>query len=87
MCDLLSLLSVLLDQSCQSVMVNYQGFKITWNDTLAGTTVEVPCAGTGLNGQSYICIYNCMHTSKLYSYIASTVLCSTCTILKNYHSA
>ena len=41
MCNLLLLLSVLLDQSCQSVTVNYQGFNIIWNYTLAGTTVEV----------------------------------------------
>ena len=43
--------SVLLDQSCQSVTVNYQGFNITWNDTLSGITAKSPCVRVGLNGQ------------------------------------
>ena len=42
----------LLDQYCQSVMVNYQGFNVIWNDTLSGVTVESPCVGVGLDGQS-----------------------------------
>ena len=45
-------MSILVDQSCQSVTVNYEGFDITWNDTLAGDTVEAPCMGPGLAGQS-----------------------------------
>ena len=40
----------MLDQSCPSVMVNYTGFSITWNKTLAGVTVEAPCTGDKLNG-------------------------------------
>ena len=45
-------LNVLLDQSCPSVTVNYTGFSITWNETLAGVTVEAPCTGDGLNGKA-----------------------------------
>ena len=43
---------ILLDQSCQPVTINYQaeGFIVTWNETLAGATVEAQCAGAGLNG-------------------------------------
>ena len=48
--------SLILDQYCQSVMVNYPGFNIVWNNTLSGVTVESPCVGVGLDGQ------NCTHT-------------------------
>ena len=40
--------------------MNYQGFHVTWNDTLAGDTVQAPCMGPGFNGQS--CIYSALHT-------------------------
>ena len=30
--------------------VEYSGFSITWNATLAGITVEAPCTRPGLNG-------------------------------------
>ena len=42
----------MLDKSCPSVTVNYTGFSITWNETLAGVTVEAPCTGDNLNGTS-----------------------------------
>ena len=42
--------NILVGQSCQSETVSYQGFDITWNATLAGDTVEVPCTGHGLSG-------------------------------------
>ena len=42
---------ILLDQSCNPVTVNYDGFDITWNETLVGVTVEAPCTGHRLNGQ------------------------------------
>ena len=45
-------LNVLLDQSCSSVTVDYTGFSITWNETLAGVTVEAPCTGDGLDGKA-----------------------------------
>ena len=45
-------LNVLLDQSCPSVTVNYGGFSITWNETLAGVTVEAPCTGDDLDGKA-----------------------------------
>ena len=48
-------LNVLLDQSCPSVTVNYTGFRITWNETLAGVTVEAPCTGDDLSGTIYKC--------------------------------
>jgi len=34
------------------VTINYQaeGCIVTWNEASAGTTVEAPCAGAGLNG-------------------------------------
>ena len=41
---------ILLDQYCNPVKVEYSGFSITWNATLAGITVEAPCTGPGLNG-------------------------------------
>ena len=44
-------MNILVGQSCQSETVSYQGFDITWNDTLAGDTVEALCMGRGLNGQ------------------------------------
>ena len=43
--------NVLLGQSCPSVTVDYGGFSITWNETLAGVTVEAPCTGDGLDGK------------------------------------
>ena len=46
-------MDVLLDQFCPSVTVNYTGFSITWNETLAGVTVEAPCTGDDLNGKVY----------------------------------
>ena len=42
---------ILLDQSCNPVTINYDGFDITWNKTLVGVTVETPCTGPRLNGQ------------------------------------
>lgn len=56
---------VFLDQSCQSVTVDYQGFDITWNETVVGVTVKAPCTGTGLNGQS--CIIICFEVASLLS--------------------
>ena len=44
----------MLDQSCPSVTVNYTGFSITWNETLAGVTVEAPCTGDDLDGKIYL---------------------------------
>ena len=43
-------MNILVGQSCQSETVSYQGFDITWNDTLAGDTVEALCMGRGLSG-------------------------------------
>ena len=43
------------DQFCNPVTVNYTGFNVTWNETLVGRTVEVPCSGPGLNGN--YCMY------------------------------
>ena len=34
--------------------VNYAGFSVTWNETLVGVTVEVPCTASGLNGNIII---------------------------------
>ena len=58
----------MLDQSCPSVTVNYTGFSITWNETLAGVTVEAPCTGDNLNGSllstiPVIYIYTHLHLS------------------------
>ena len=39
--------------------MNYNGFTITWNETLAGVTVEAPCTGANLNGQ--ICTHAHTH--------------------------
>ena len=44
-------------------MVSYMGFNVTWNETLVGITVEVPCAGAGLNGNS---AYYILHNILLY---------------------
>ena len=38
---------------CKSEMVNYTGFSITWNETLVGVTVEIPCTGEGLDGLDF----------------------------------
>ena len=35
--------------------VNYTGFNITWNETLAGVTVEAPCTGDDLSGKINKC--------------------------------
>ena len=48
---IINLNEILLDQFCDPITVNYSGFNITWNTTQVGITVEVPCAGHGLNGQ------------------------------------
>ena len=42
---------ILLDQSCSTVTVEYTGFNITWNKTLAGVTAEASCTGDNLNGK------------------------------------
>ena len=47
---------ILLDQFCPTVTVEYTGFSITWNKTLAGVTVEAPCTGDNLNGKLMIII-------------------------------
>ena len=31
------------------------GFKVTWNETLVGATVEASCTGKGLNGMHILC--------------------------------
>jgi len=41
------------DQFCDPVTVEYTGFTITWNKTLVGATIEVPCTGSGLNGTEF----------------------------------
>ena len=46
-------LNVPLDQFCNPVTVDYNGFNITWNETQSGITVEAPCTRDGLNGQLY----------------------------------
>ena len=58
-------MNILVDQSCQSVTISYQEFNITWNDTLAGDTVEAPCMGHGLSGQRLIDMYLCIHTGAV----------------------
>ena len=52
-------MNILVGQSCQSETVSYQGFDITWNDTLAGDTVEAPCMGRGLSGQPKCLVIIC----------------------------
>ena len=65
-------MNILVGHSCQSETVSYQGFDITWSDTLAGDTVEAPCMGRGLNGQleclmaSYILMLYNIHTYRLH---------------------
>ena len=46
-------INIFLDQFCNPVIVNYSGFNVTWSETQAGITVEVPCTGHGLNGQLF----------------------------------
>ncbi|XP_065905004.1 uncharacterized protein [Dysidea avara] len=45
-----NLATLILNQLCSPVIVNYTGFNVTWNVTRVGVTVEVPCTGPGLNG-------------------------------------
>ena len=45
---------LLLEQYCDPVIVSYDGFNITWNETLVGITVVAPCTGPGLSGQLYL---------------------------------
>ncbi|XP_065905683.1 latrophilin-like protein LAT-2 isoform X2 [Dysidea avara] len=45
-----SVATLILNQFCYPVTVNYTGFNVTWNETLVGVTVETPCTGPGLNG-------------------------------------
>ena len=42
---------LLLEQYCDPVIVSYDGFNITWNETLVGITAVAPCTGSGLSGQ------------------------------------
>ena len=65
-------LNVLLDQSCPSVTVNYTGFSITWNEALAGVTVEAPCTREDLNGKIYSYCYSIKKTLMHYK------CCYTC---------
>ena len=41
---------MILDQFCNPVTVDYNGFNITWNETQSGIIVEAPCTGDRLNG-------------------------------------
>ena len=41
-----------LDRFCDPVTVRYTGFNVTWNRTRVGRTVEAPCTGPELNGNS-----------------------------------
>ena len=50
MISILYIIYVQPDQSCNSIMVSYTGFSITWNETLVGATVEAACTGPDLNG-------------------------------------
>ena len=43
-----------LEQFCNPVTVSYNGFNITWNETKVGVTMEAPCTGPGLKGQSQL---------------------------------
>jgi len=55
------------DQFCQPVTVSYNGFNVTWNETLVGVTVEAPCTGPGLNGTNYQCSVSCL--LAIYNYV------------------
>ena len=59
-------------------MVNYTGFSITWNETLAGVTVEAPCTGVNLKGT----LYNYFQQYQLSMYIHTYICPLTPNILQ-----
>ena len=59
---------LLLEQYCDPVTVSYDGFNITWNETLVGITVVAPCTGPGLSGQLHL------HESRCISIYISIVI-------------